>query len=489
MARSLRICLAEYPRIMLEAIAEGWGIALTNKQLPEVVDRLALEMTNSDNLQLLLQRLSAPERQALALVAATGQVKAHVLTRRYGELRHFGPGKLEWAHAWREPATLVERLWFLGLLYAGYGTDERFRGQVFFIPPEILAALPPMSAALPVFHVESAPIPAIVHDDSEALAQDASTILSYLRNNQVHARTGILSSQDLPRLRPRWSGPATVGRLSFVQHLCKASGLVSKAPGVWKPTAAAADWLKASPCDRRRSLYQAWQHDAEWNELWLVPGIRCEKTGWHNDPVSARQGVLRSLAQCAVGTWCTIESFITAIHEVSPDFLRPDGDYDSWYIRHAKTGHYLTGYQNWDKVEGALIHYLLESNLRWLGIVALGGTRQEDPLDRFMLTPGGAATLGLSEGPQPVLRPFLLQPEMQVLVPRESNWYDRYLLERFARWLGEQSAGTTYVLDKPSVQGGLQSSISLDQILAFLRRTTGRTPPSPIVRTLRAWSR
>jgi len=473
---------------MLEAIAEGWGVALTDEQLPEIVERLAMEMTDPANIKLVLQHLNDTERQALAWVAASDQVKAHVLIRKYGELRHWGPGKLEWAQARRKPVSAVERLWFLGLLHVTYGMDERFRGQFFFIPSEIRATLPPMSVAMPIFQVETASNPSIAQDASDALARDVFLLLSFLRNNQVRTRTGQLSNHDMTRLQPRWADAITTARLSFVQHLCRTSGLGTRVQGVWKPTSAAADWLKASPCGRQRTLYQAWRQDAEWNELWLMPSVRCEQTGWQNDPIVARQGVLDFLAHCPVDTWCTIESFVAALHELTPDFLRPDGDYDSWYIRDAKTGHYLTGYQNWDKVEGALIRYLLASSLSWLGIVALGYVEGVEQPDRFMLTSEGSAILGLIQASKPAQPPFLLRSGMQVFVPREANWYDRYLLERFARWLGEQSGGAIYVLDRASVRGGLQNGIHTDPMLAFLQRTTGGALPTPVIRTLKAWS-
>ncbi|NIO71720.1 MAG: hypothetical protein GTN71_22490, partial [Anaerolineae bacterium] len=51
------------------------------------------------------------------------------------------------------------------------------------------------------------------------------------------------------------------------------------------------------------------------------------------------------------------------IKESDPDFQRPDGDYSSWYIRQADTGRYLSGFESWDQVEGALIAYLIAQPL------------------------------------------------------------------------------------------------------------------------------
>jgi hypothetical protein len=474
---------------MLEAIAEGWGIALTDEQTPEIVDRLVAEMTSPESIALVLKRLGDAEREALAFVAATGEVKAHVLTRKYGELRHLGPGRLEWERAWQKPASVVERLWFLGLLYVSYGADERFRGQVFFIPSEILSILPPMNVSLPTFHVEPASRPATVCDEQDALARDAFVILSYLRSNNVRLEKGRLPPRELSRLQPRFVGVQDPQRLAFLLHFCERAGLISKEKSVWKPTIEAATWLKAGALARRQALFHAWLDDSQWNELRLLPGIRCEDTGWHNDPVLARKCVLDYLRQCTVDAWLTLDSFVASVYEVNPDFMRSDGDYDSWYIRDAQTGQYLVGFGHWGKVEGAFIRYILTKPLCWLGVVAVGCPHAEQPADRFMLTQNGAAVLGLREVEEG-LPPFLIvQPNLQVVVPREASWYDRFLLERFAHWVDERQTSAHYVINAASVRTCLESGASIEQIIAFLKRATGGRLPNQVERALRAWNK
>jgi hypothetical protein len=473
---------------MLEAIAEGWSVALTDEQVPEIVERLVAEMTSAANVERVLQRLGEPERQALAYVAANGQAKAHIVARKYGGLRHLGPGRLEWEQAWHQPASTVERLWFLGLLYEGYGLDEGYRGRVFFVPPEVLAVLPPMHIALPAFQVQTAPPPPIAHDDQDDLAHDVLVLLSYARNNELRGKRDILSARDLNRLGPRLAGERTPARLRFLQHLCQEARLIGLEGGAWKPTRVAANWLKGEALARRRVLFLAWLQDARWNELRLVPSVRCEGTSWRNDPIQARQGVLGYLRQCPVGSWWTIASFVSALHEVTPDFQRADGDYNSWRIRDVRTGQYLLGFDHWERVEGELIRYLLECPLSWLGVVALGGPKAGEPVDCCMLTPEGAATLGLQEVPASPRRPFVVQPDLQVIVPREASWYDRFLLERSARWVEERREFARYTLDRGAVLACVASGVSVEQILAFLQRVSAQRVPERVARILRAWS-
>ena len=49
---------------------------------------------------------------------------------------------------------------------------------------------------------------------------------------------------------------------------------------------------------------------------------------------------------------------IDAFKEAEPDFQRPTGDYDTWYIRRTDTQEFLKGFDQWDAVEGELLRFL-----------------------------------------------------------------------------------------------------------------------------------
>ena len=536
MPQSLRDSLAEYPRIMLEAIAEGWGIVLTDEQTPEIVERLAAEMVHPESVQFVLRRLEQVELEALAYVAAVGQVKAHVMARKYGAIRRLGPGRLEWEAAWRQPISPAERLWFLGLICREYAKEERYHGEVFYVPAELRASLPPLSIQLPSFRIRPAASPPVVHDDGDDLAHDVFVVLSYVRSHEVRARTprsrrrrenvgyaanGILTVRELAALCPRLAGspdpqePSPLARdaergvrtrgaypqegvrrsstytqrLHFLLHLCQSARLIAVKEEQWAPTAEAAAWLKSGDIARRRVLYQAWLEDAGWNELWRMPGIHCEDTGWRNDPLLPRQVVTDYLRQCAVGAWLTMQSFVDSLHEVAPDLMRPDGDYDSWYIRDTRTGQYLMGWGSWDKVEGALIHYLLRYPLRWLGVVAIGQAGGEVDASSFQLTQRGAAVLGSGGLVESQPQHMRVQADLQVVVPPGVSWYDRFLLERFARWVGEKDGLARYHLDGELVRAYLAGGVTIERIRAFLRRVTGNRLPPEVTHALQSWAR
>jgi len=483
---------------MLEAIADGWGISLTDERAAEIIERLTCELSDSEAVGRVLQRLSAEEREALDYVTTLGQVKAHVLARKYGDIRRLGAGRLEWEEAWQNPASTAERLWFLGLIYRAYGVDGPYHGEVFVIPAEIQSALPSTRVPLPVFRVEPASTPPVRREEYDALARDAYTLLSHLRSHDVRAKSGILATNELSKVSRRLTS-GNRQRLQFLHHLCEQANLIRRTGGSWRPTSQAASWLKDGPLTRRRALLRTWLDDPNWNELRLMTAVSCEETGWRNDPVRARTGVLKYMAECPTDVWLSVDSLIASVRNVDPDFMRPDGDYDSWFVRDTQTGQYLMGFHNWGRVEGELIRYVLEYPLLWLGVLAVGCAREGGGVAAFLLNAQGATILGLRdvqpaeetphEGPKRPAPPFRVLANFHVVAPLEASWYDRFLLERFARWVDEEGRVARYVIDAQSIKPALEAGIAVRQIQAFLNRATEGRVPARVMQAIESWGR
>ncbi len=119
--------------------------------------------------------------------------------------------------------------------------------------------------------------------------------------------------------------------------------------------------------EQRVTLWKAWRDSPDWNDLCRTPGLECAKAGnWSNDPVQTRAAVLRILAMLQPGAWYSQSEVIDAFKEAEPDFQRPTGDYDTWYIRRTDTQEFLKGFDQWDAVEGELLRFLLRGPLHWL---------------------------------------------------------------------------------------------------------------------------
>lgn len=491
--KNLRQCLIDCDMAMLRAIAQRRGIELTSNRQREVVELLAEELVQPESIADILEGLKPEEREALeSLVAEGGRNKFHLFVRQYGEIRAFGPGRLERERPWEAPVSTAEGLWYSGLIYRAFDEvgEKPRQGQTsefIFVPQDVLPRLPRVEKKPPAFIVETASAPSAIRQGDLTLIQDTCAFLSYLQNEDVKPRKdGGLNRRDVERVNERFLVREEPERLALLHHLCQRLGLVHTSEGFLKPNPPEAKrWLKSPRAEQLLALQVAWRDDPDWNELRRVKSLRCESTGWRNDPLLARKTILEHLAECPPEQWLSLASFASAIKESEPDFQRPDGDYTSWYIREVTSGQYLTGFEHWDQVEGALIVHLVTKPLQWLGATSLGYDA-EGNLRSFLITPWGAALLVLP-GETPVEAspsPIVVQPDFTIIAPAGGSLYDRFQLERVAAW---QSSGESYLyrLTRSSLARGLRQGIKIEMVLAFLKRVSGGQVPKNVVSALR----
>jgi hypothetical protein len=277
-------------------------------------------------------------------------------------------------------------------------------------------------------------------------------------------------------------------------------------------------WLHASTFEQTRALFEGWRDDPTWNELWRVPGLHCEDTGsWRNDPLSARRACLDYLALMQPGQWYSLDGFLAAIKTHQPDFQRPGGDYNTWYIRDAQSGDYLRGFDSWDKVDGALLRYLLAGPLAWLGAVQLSTLAPavtsagvvncqllivngdsaspnsqlaaHNSRHSLALTESGAALLGKDEAPvEQGDTSFELSKDGVVRVGRARR-YERFQLARVADWLRLEASAWIYQLTPASLERARRQRIEIERAISFLEESSAQPVPEILGKALRRWER
>jgi hypothetical protein len=486
--------LIDYDMPMLRALAQNRGVALTTNRQAEAADELAALLLDPLSVRTALAQLSPEGRDALkALQAAGGRMRAPRFARRFGQVRPVGPGRLERETPWQEPASPAEELWYSALIFRAFDQDEGGPGEFVFVPDDLCPLLPwPQAEAAP-FAVESVPPPAKWTGDEMALARDLFAYLVYLQNHDVRTYAdGRLGQRDLAALRRRM-GDSGERRFAFLQLLARRLGFTERQGEFLRLDAAPVKrWLTADPGRQLALLQESWRDDPDWNDLCRVPSLTCDReTPWRNDTVATRRALLSLLARCPLEGWWSLTAFVAAVKAAHPDFQRPDGDYTSWYIRDATSGDYLSGYESWDRVEGALIADLLTGPLTWLGIVS---TVAEDAL--CSLTGAGARFLGLApdemaEQPSP---PIVIHPDLRVEIPPPASLYTRFQLERFADPLGPETpvlgapGPLHYRLGAGSLGRALARGIQVEQVLAFLQQTSGQGVPPNVTAQLRLWA-
>jgi hypothetical protein len=176
------------------------------------------------------------------------------------------------------------------------------------------------------------------------------------------------------------------------------------------------------------------------------------------------------------GVWYSRHDLIQAIKTTEPDFQRPTGDYETWYIRSTSTQEYLKGFEHWDAVEGAMLRFLTSGPLHWLAGLDLAEPSAGDDL-LISLSAWGARWLGHDvPAPHEQLRHTLKVGDdfLLTLAPGVSL-ADRFRVERFAQW---QASYPNYVyqINQRSLKRASETGITPSQIIDFLKRHSAQIP-------------
>lgn len=492
---SLHRFLVDYEIAMLRALAHNRGIALSTNRQTEAADELATALVDPLSVRVAVAHLSSQGREALELLLAAGaKMRTPQFVRRYGQIRPLGPARLERTTPWQEPANATEELWYAGLIYRAFSHDEAGPGEFFFVPDEMLPLLPQPQRAPRTLAVETVDPPAHWHDRGPSLVEDLFGYLATLvtRDLRLHA-DGRLGKQDQAALHSRLLDQEP-RRLALLRRLAEQLGFAAQEGGLLRlQIGPAKRWLTAAPVRQLALLQEAWRDDPDWDDLSRVPALVCERqVDWHprNNPLATRRAVLALLNLCPRQRWWSLPSFVAAVKEHSPDFQRPDGDYGSWIIREATSGAYLSGFESWDRVEGALLTDLLTGPLQWLGVVAVAGREPGAGQPRVAtccLTEAGARFLdGVSDEPEAQFPPIVVHPDLCVDVPVPVNFYARFLLERFADL--ESRDPCRYRLTVAGLGRALARGVQVEQLLAFLQQAGDKPVPAQVAGQLHLWA-
>lgn len=507
--KTLRQSLIDYDLALLQAVAASRGVALEPSRRSEAVELLADALLAPAGLAIALTELGEQELEALRqLLEHGGRLERARFIRQYGPVRPMGPARLLREKPWLQPVNPAELLWYKGFICKGFQLTDQGGVEFIYIPDDLLpllaTALPGRPATLaeqppaPALQAALAPLPPLVASGTGRLRENLFSLLVYLQITPIrlHQKTD-LTAKDKAALAerllpPAWPAANRQLELEFLLHLARRAGLVVVSHGRLKPDRdPTRSWLQSQPQQQERLLQNSWRADPTWNDLWRVPGLAPQPTGWENSPLLARAKILDYLAQleAAPDTWYALADFVALVKQVDPDFQRPDGDYESWYIRDEQ-GQSLMGFDRWDQVEGALIRYLLTQPLLWLGVTEVGLPGEASAPTSFRLTPAGAAFLKNEPiSPLSDQKPQFLQIDQNfaVHVPPQASLYDRFQLARFAEFAGSQRERPTYQITQASVSRAMRNGVTADQMVAFLARATNNRTPLKVVETLRRW--
>jgi hypothetical protein len=447
----------------LRIVAGLWGVPLRSKEPDEAAEELAACLLDPLLVAELTEALPATARAALtALTEAGGRIPWAAFTRRFGEIREMGAGKRDRERPYLRPATANEVLFYRALLARAFFDTDKGPQEFAYIPDDLFRTVSagpsgtdvsPLQKTEPLGREAKPGERARVLPSDDRLLDEATTLLAALRLGR-----GV---EPDPKL------------LSLLQ----AAGLLRKNV----PQAEAVrNFLEASRPVALKMLVEAWRRSETFNELQLIPGLICEGE-WKNQPAPARKFLLRLLEALPAGKWWSINSFIGGLKEKYPDFQRPAGDYDSWFIKRASDGKYLRGFESWDEVDGALIRFFIIVLLHQLGIVELACPGEGTEVTAFRLIARNPRSSSIENGR------LKIASNGKITAPRLTPRPVRYQLARFCDWDEEGPDEYRYHLTPGSLTLAGEQGLKVEHLLALLAKHADAGIPPVLVRALKRW--
>jgi hypothetical protein len=469
----------------LRIIAEAWGLPLEEPDARAARAYLTAEMTSPELVEEIVEALPDAPAQALAwLLSEGGRAGWALFSRRYGEVREMGPGKRDRLRPDLNPESPAEVLWYRGFISRGFFETDAGPQEFAYIPDDLL---PLLTGLLPLPEQEEASLLGPVSyggrkatpEERRHVIPASDRILDHTCTMLAALRMDVQPEIHLPEVTPPEE--------HFYRQLLTSLGILN--PEGRPNPEKIRDYLALSRPEAFLKTWEGWISSSTIVDLHHVPTLQAEGN-WEYDPIRVRDQVMDFLEQVPRDTWWSLSSFIAWVKERHPDFQRPSGDYDSWFLKDRESGEYLRGYEHWDQVEGAFLAYMISGPLHWLGFLDIA--RPDEPphgrTTAFRFSPWSASLLKSKEpaGIQPEEDPIHIRSKGEIdaspHVPRTA----RYQIGRFCDWLPIKQDHYYYALTPSGLQRAQEQGLKIPHLRKLLQRHTDAVPPN-ILKALQRW--
>ncbi len=453
----------------LRIVAGFWGLELESIDSDSAIEELAASLLDLEAVTETIDILPAEARSALtALVESDGKMEWPAFARKHGEIREMGPGKRDREHPHLKPTSTSEILFYRALIARAFFETDKGLQEFVFIPDDLFEIIVEagMQHALPLKKNEPLGRPATPVEKAREIPatdhvlDDAATCLAAMRMGK---------SDFTP-------DPKLVALLTTAKLIKK------DAP----QTESVKKFLEASRPEALMLLNTAWLASDTFDELRLMPGLICEGE-WKNQPQVTREFLTNLVNDIPQGKWWSIPALLKAVKEKYPDYQRPAGDYDSWFIKRASDGQFLRGFAYWDAVDGALVKYFIHV-LHWMGAVDLASPEEGKEFTAFRVIESKVEGQKSRD-----LRPSTFDGKLNVssngriTISRYFSRAVRYQISRFCDWDVEKGDDYLYSVSAQSLRRAGEQGLKAEQLLALLVKYTNGSVPPAMVKALKRW--
>lgn len=454
----------------LIVVGQQWGLELHPHDAQHAIELLEANLPAA--VAAGFSSLAAEIQGATRELAAIDRLPWGQFERKYGPLREMGPARREKDQPHQNPASVTETLWYRGLVGRAFFDTPDGPREFVYIPDELLAVIPRETEATRPFGRAARPEERAVEQlASDAILDQACSLLAGMRKEAEETKLADAEPWLLPR--------------EGLKSLLIGAGVLDERG---EPDSKAIRKFLESPRGTALAwLVQAWLDSDEFNELRLLPGLRAEGN-WENEPLAARRRLLEFVRSAPKGQWWSLKALIADVKARQPDFQRPAGDYDSWYLRHEASGEYLRGFQHWDDIDGTLISFFVRGPLYALGLIDLASPATEQPATAFRWSRLGGALLN---GDTPKLRnetsKLKIDSRGRVLISELAPRAVRYFVARFCDWLPKQKDGYLYQISARSLEAARKQGLKVKQLVALLKANSAAALSPNLLQALKRW--
>jgi hypothetical protein len=460
----------------LKIVAGAWGIELIAPDAHSALPKLVTTICTPPLVEEIIETLPQDAVHAIqGLLENGGMLSWSLFLRRFGELRIMGPARRDRERPDLYPVSTTEYLWYRALIGKAFMNVPPESREFAYIPEDLLPYLQSLSNENPRLIGR----PASPGERAQIIHTNDS-ILDQMCTLSAALRMGI----DLENLEIEGDRIPTKILLKLMEMID-----VINADGQLDPEAARL-FLETQRSKVLAHLAKTWMENPDFNELRLLPEIKMEGI-WQNKPLEARQVILDLLSELPQKSWWSIYAFIASVKEQHPDFQRPAGDYDSWFILDTQTGSYLRGFSSWDQVEGALVKFLITGPLHWLGFLDLARPDKENEPAAFRPSKW-ADSLWHGKVPDDLpdeTEPVYISSDGRLRLSTHSLRSVRYQVARFCEWEKIGTREFIYRLTPYSLGKAREQGLRTTHLLRLLQRhAAGPIPPS-FLKALERWDR
>jgi hypothetical protein len=458
----------------LRIVAGLWGVELLQVENEAALKELNTALLNPALVHEIIDSLSTQTRMALErLVEAGGKIAWAAFARQFGEIRESGPGRRDREQIYLQPVSISEILFYRAFLARAFFDTPQGAQEFAYIPDDLIIAMqqPGVQEVKDQSRMQTGTM------ESERSEPPGRLATPREREHVIPATDHLLDDATtyLAALRMGLETPVTAIPAGTMKEFLRTAGIVI---GETAPPEQVKSFLEMPRLLALARLTTAWHTSNSLNELRLLPGLACEGE-WTNQPEVTREFIFHLLESLPEGKWWSLAAFIRAIKEKSPDFQRPAGDYDSWFIKRLSDGAFLRGFASWDEVEGALIRYLITGPMFWLGMVELARPEENENITAFRIN--------LQRITSDEKGKLTATSSGLISVPRSAPRVVRYQIARFCEWDGPRLEEYRYRVTTKSLKKAREQGLKAGSLLSLLAKNTTSEIPPAFVRALKRW--